>query len=174
MIGMNDRRRFIRDSTLLLTLPLLQAKAAAYAVKVGPDKEPYRTIVLVCDDVFAPDQDIPGARRLNTSSYLYGVMHDDRIDEEEKAFLVNGVTWLDEESTAMFKRPYYRLDPTQRQRVLDAVLEYRWGDGWVYTVMSYLFESMFCDPLYGANTDMSGWRWLAYEPGFPRPKKLLL
>lgn len=170
---MNDRRRFIRDTSLLLTLPLLQAEALPCARQADLAQEPYRTIALVCDDVFPPSKAVPGAQRLDTMAYLHGVMRDRRIDEEEKTFLVNGVTWLDEESETMFKQPYHRLDSDQRQKVLDVVLEYRWGDSWVYTVMSYLFESMFCDPVYGANTDRSGWRWLAYEPGYPRPKKPL-
>lgn len=169
---MNSRRRFIRNTSLLMTLPLVSAEITAYASRDDDPTGPYRTIASVYDDMFPETPNIPGAKRLNSIGYLHGVMNDERVDKDTKVFITNGAIWLDEESEEMFKGAYHQLTPLQRQQVLDAVLEYRWGDSWLYTIMSYLFESMFCDPIYGANSDMSGWRWLAYEPGLPRPTKV--
>jgi len=154
-----------------MALPFFTAQAKSYSGAGDAVREPYRTISFVYDDMFPSAPGVPDAARLNSIGYLRGVMRDDRVGEDEKAFIVNGALWINEESSEMFKKEYYRLSPSQRQLVLDSALQYRWGDNWLYTVMSYLFESMFCDPVYGANTDMSGWKWLKYEPGFPRPAK---
>ncbi len=156
-----------------MTIPLLHAQSASYGSVDNTSKEPYRTIAIVHEDMFPATSTIPGAKQLNSIGYLHGVMRDERVDEDTKEFITNGAIWLDEESETMFKKSYHLLSLSQRQKVLDEIMEYNWGDSWLYTVMSYLFESMFCDPVYGANTDMSGWRWLEYEPGFPRPKKVL-
>lgn len=157
-----------------MALPLFTVQAKFYAGESAAKPEPYRTIAFVYNDMFPSAPGVPDARELNSIGYLRGVMRDERIDEDEKAFIVNGAVWLNEESNEMFKRGYHELSSSQRQLVLESVLQYNWGDNWLYTVMSYLFESMFCDPIYGANKDMSGWKWLKYEPGFPRPEKVVL
>ncbi len=170
---MNSRRKFLRNSSLLIALPLVGAEAKYYAGQSDAGREPYRTISLVYDDMFPSAPGIPGAPELNSIGYLHGVMRDERVDEDEKKFIVNGAEWINEESSEMFKKEYYQLSLSQRQLVLGSVMQYNWGDNWLYTLMGYLFESMFCDPIYGANRDMSGWKWLDYEPGFPRPEKLV-
>jgi len=156
-----------------MSIPLISAQITPYASDRDDSKEPYRTIALVYEAMFPALDDIPDAKRLNTIGYLHGVMRDDRVTQDDKDLIVNGARWLDEESDELFKKTFHQLTSKERQKVLGSALEYRWGDNWVYTLMSYLFESMFCDPIYGANTDMSGWKWLEYEPGFPRPTKVL-
>lgn len=172
---MINRRTFLLGSAAVLTVPLVaETTSKAYAGAFKPLGDPYNTIALVIEDLFPPLPGIPTLHKLNTLGYIRAAMEDQWIPQNEKVFLYNGTDWLHEESVGMFARKYYLLAPAERQEVLRAVSLTRWGDNWLYTLFNYLFESMFCDPLYGANTGAEGWKWLSHEPGYPRPKKVLL
>jgi hypothetical protein len=41
-------------------------------------------------------------------------------------------------------------------------------------MMRYIFEAMLGDPIYGANKHEAGWKWLAFEGGKPRAKRMYL
>lgn len=164
----------LRSALLAAAACSLPAAATHYAAAFKPLAEPYQTMALVLEDLFPAAPGIPTLADLNTLGYIRGVMDDTWVAQNDKRFLRNGVTWLHEESTSMFGKKYTGLDAQQRQRVLQAVSAVRWGDNWLYAMFNYLFESMFCDPLYGANTDASGWRWLSHVPGYPRPKEVTL
>ena len=171
---MINRRIFLIGSASLFVSAVLAKTTVStpYARNFKPLDDPYQTIALVQEDLFHPSPGVPTLLQLNSIGFLKGSMLDDRIDQDEKNFIVNGVEWLHEESMEMYGKKYYQLLPAQRQAVLRSVSEYTWGDGWLYTLMSYIFESMLCDPVYGANIDGAGWKWLEHEPGYPRPEKI--
>jgi gluconate 2-dehydrogenase gamma chain len=164
---MIDRRNVLLAGAALLLLP--QTGEGAYASKFSVLKEPYQTIAMLHRDLFDVKGPAPSPRMLNALGYLAGVMHDPRIDDDEKQFIQNGAVWLNEAANEGFSKPYYQLDVSQRSRVLDRILEETWGDNWVWTIYAYLFEALLCDPVYGANTHETGWQWLGHEPGYPRP-----
>jgi len=168
------RREFLYITILLSSSPLFGSEGVIYAKNITNLKEPYQTISWVLNDMFPPSKHVPGIKQLNTIGYFHGVLNDKRIDDSQKKFIKNGVAWINEESQTMFKRQYYSLSAKQREKVLKTVSQARWGDNWLWTLMDYMFESMFCDPVYGANTRQSGWKWLEYVPGRPRPKRVVL
>lgn len=170
---MNSRRRFIHHSLLLCSSLSLPLQAQSYARSVKILREPYQTMALLYDDLFPPSNNIPGARELNTIAYMRGVLQDERIPQERKTYLFNGVKWLDEESITGYGKKYFNLHSDQRSAILDSISKEYWGGSWLYFLMEYFFESMFCDPVYGANIDQKGWRWLNLEPGYPRPSRAL-
>ncbi len=170
---MKSRRSFLVYSGLALAAISLPGHAS-YSSTVQIIKEPFQTIATVYDDIFPPTPKIPGAMQLNTIGYLQGVLRDQWIDDETKTFIRNGVTWINETSNELYQADYIALDSEQRQKVREHILEYRWGESWVYHLMTYFFESMFGDPVYGANIDQRGWHWLEYSPGLPRPSKVML
>ena len=43
------------------------------------------------------------------------------------------------------------------------------GKGWLRTMIGYVLEAFFGDPVHGINPDEIGWRWAAHMPGTPRP-----
>ena len=169
---MINRRQILIYSACTLLLPA--AATAAYTRSVSILSEPFQTIGVLHRDLFPGSADIPSPAHLHALEYLGGVMNDPYIDKNDKVFIMNGAKWLNESSAETYAKPYYRLSVKQRQALLKEISRETWGDNWLWTVMSYLFESMLCDPVYGANIDQSGWRWLNYEPGFPRPKKVLI
>ena len=169
---MINRRQILIYGASALLLPRM-AKAA-YARSVSILSEPFQTFGVLHRDLFPGHGEIPSPAHLNALGYLAGVLNDPYLAAAEKRFLEKGAKWLNESADGSYGRPYYRLDARRRQALLLTISRETWGDNWLWTVMSYLFESMLCDPVYGANTDRSGWKWLKYEPGYPRPKKALI
>ena len=172
---MINRRLFILGSASLLASAACASQTRTfYANGFQPLKDPYQTIALVQEDLFPPSPGVPTVRQLNSIGFLKGAMLDERIAQSEKNFVVNGVEWLHEDSIKLYGKKYHLLLADERQKVLRHISEYRWGNNWLYTVMSYIFESMLCDPVYGANSGGAGWKWLEHEPGYPRPKRAFI
>jgi len=131
---------------------------------------PIDTIKVLHVDLF------PKAKQLGviTAPYMHTVFRHPRISAQDKEFIKNGVKWLNEEAIKMFHFSYTKLSPSKRQEVLKAISQTKWGDSFIYNIMSYMFEAMLGDPIYGGNNKEAGWNWLAFEGGRPRPKKAFL
>ena len=131
---------------------------------------PIDTIKVLHRDLF------PKATQLGvaTAPYMHIVFHHSRISKSDKIFLKNGVKWLNEEAIKMHKNSYVKLSAVKRQEVLRSIAKAEWGESFLYNIMSYMFEAMLGDPIYGGNNKEAGWRWLAFSGGEPRPKKAFL
>jgi len=131
---------------------------------------PKETIELVQNDLF------PKAKELgiNTFVYMSVVLNHSRITDEDKEFIKNGVKWLNEEAVEKYSATYTKLTSTQRQNILKIISQTRWGDSWINEMLTYSLEAMLSDPIYTANKDEAGWKWLNFQGGFPRPKEALL
>jgi len=60
-------------------------------------------------------------------------------------------------------------------RVRDTQKEFtskEWGNDWLWYIINHAFEAMLSDPVYGANTNEIGWKWLNFIPGEPRPPRV--
>jgi gluconate 2-dehydrogenase gamma chain len=131
---------------------------------------PIETITVLQTDLFPHAQKL----QIKTARYMHIVLNHSRISEEDKQFIKNGVKWLNEEAIQMHKKSYVKLASNERQDVLNAVAKTEWGENFLYNIMSYLFEAMLGDPIYGGNNKEAGWKWLAFTGGEPRPKKVYL
>jgi len=131
---------------------------------------PLQTIALVQDDIF------PQAKRLGIKvhPYMSIVLNHSRISEDDKEYIRDGVKWLNEVSVAKYKKMYMNLSSKSRQEILKTISKEEWGDSWLYNIMSYTFEAMLGDPIYGGNNYEAGWKWLNFSGGLPRPKEALL
>ena len=131
---------------------------------------PKETIELAQADLF------PKARELgiNTFVYMSIVLNHSRITDEDKEFIKNGVKWLNEESVSKYKMTYTKLTSPQRQNILKIISQERWGDSWINEMLTYSLEAMLSDPIYTANKNEAGWKWLKFQGGLPHPKKALL
>lgn len=158
---LNKRRNFLKYSFLTSSI-FIMSGCEIFGVTTLKD-----TIRVLQNDL------VPKAKELkiNTAEYISIILHHERVTREDKEFLKNGVKWLNEEAVAMYKKTYVKLLPIQRQNVLKSVVKTEWGDSWVYTMMTYTFEAMFGDPIYGSNNNEAGWKWLNFTGGLPRPKK---
>jgi len=165
---MITRRDLLCAGAALLILP--SGCDATYAKPVDMLAEPFQTIAFVHRDIFPGSSSIPSPRFLKALDYLGGVMEDPYIEESEKRFISDGATWLNARAKEAYGKAYYLLEAPQRERLLEEVTGETWGENWIWTLFSYLFEALLGDPVYGANTEEAGWHWLGHVPGYPRPK----
>jgi hypothetical protein len=172
------RREFIKYSALLIGVSSFAYQPSSYALypkgtlHVRILQEPYQTISLVLSDLFPPHIAMPSPHSYNVIGFLEAVLQDKRVTQKSKATLKDGVTWLNQSAQNSYAKKYIELPYIQREKLLKQISQKEWGDSWLWTLMNFSFEAMFSDPVYGANTNQIGWKWLGYESGFPRPPRV--
>ena len=167
-----SRRHFIQGMSALSaglflpvsTLAKTQAKSAAI-----PQQTPWPTIAAVQQQLFPSEADSPGASDINAASYLNNLLEDAEHDKDERNFILNGPTWLNELSEKEYKKPFTQLDATRREQLLQHIASSEAGENWLSLLLVYIFEALLSSPIYGGNPDGIGWRWLEHNPGFPQP-----
>lgn len=112
----------------------------------------------------------PSAADLHISAYLAYVLKDERIMKEDRDYILKGAYWLEESSFEEYDRSFLGLNRDEKEELLQDIAAYRWGENYIYTTLTYIFEAMISAPVYGSNTDKTGWKWLEHNPGFPLPK----
>jgi len=161
---LNSRRDFLKGSAFATSGLLLSG------CNLFGGATPTQTLSLVQSDLF-PYAEILG---VNTSAYATLILKHTRVTDADKAFLKNGIKWLDEEAEEMYKASYTKLSAKERQTVLKSISQVRWGESWIDTVLTYIMEAMMSDPIYGVNKNEAGQKWVHHIQGYPRPKEPLL
>ncbi len=165
---LTSRRTFLKKSFLTSAVLVMSGGKLFGAVS------PLQTIELVQQDLFPSTSNVPTTNDINAYAYLVTILHHSRVSDSHKAFIRNGVQWLNEESIKMYKKTYMQLLSQERQNVLKNIAKYRWGENWIDTILTYIFEAMLGDPIYGGNKNQAGWKWLHHKGGNPRPTKALV
>lgn len=163
-----NRRDFFRSAGVLTLLSV--ELNGGYIIDFNKNDSFYLNLELLFSDLLADD--MPSVKELNTIAYIATVLNSTKVKQNEKDFYKNGIKWLNEDSKELYNKLYSNLDSTQRQNVLKHINAFSWGDSFLYNSFIYYFESMFSDPIYGVNIDESGWKYLNYIPGYPRPSKV--
>ncbi|MCB0360886.1 MAG: gluconate 2-dehydrogenase subunit 3 family protein [Bdellovibrionales bacterium] len=174
LAGKIERREFLRQMGLLSGAASLSSiLGCSYALGVrAPELSPHNSKIIqsVQQQLLPSESNAPGAREINAFPYLQFVLLDPRVDDDEKELLQNGAGWIDDEAQERFSKEYLQLSPTEQQQLLAHVVELGWGERWCALLLTYLFEALLTDPLYGGNPQAVGWRWLEHQPGLPRPR----
>ena len=127
------------------------------------------TLALLQEDLFPDISQKLNTRTINARAYLSYILHHPRVSDDDKRFVKRGVVWMDEEAKRLFGDSYMQLSSKRRQEVLASVAKTQWGESFIETILTYLFEALLGDPVYGINKDEVGWKWLHHTPGLPRP-----
>ena len=138
--------------------------------KIFSTISPKDTLDVLQNDLFAKADELG----VNVSAYLSLILHHSRITQEEKEYLRNGVKWLNESALELYNKLYTQLKPTQREELLQTISKEEWGESYLATLLSYILEATFSDPVYGVNKTRAGQRWLEFENGLPYPKEAYL
>ncbi len=165
---LHSRRTFLKGSFLGGAVLIMSGRELFGAVS------PLETISLVQSDLFPETPYIPTLKDINAMPYISIILSHSHVSDTEKQFLRNGVQWINEEAVDMYKKRYTELLASQRQSVLHSISKHGWGEGWIESILSYIFEAMLGDPVYGINKAETGWKWLKHSPGKPRPTKAFL
>ena len=161
---LNSRRNFLKYGFLSSSV-LVMSGCELFSIVT-----PKETIELVQADLFPKAQELG----INTFVYMSIVLNHSRITDEDKEFIKNGVKWLNEEALEKYNTTYTKLTPKERQEILKDISQVRWGDSWINEMLTYALEATLSDPVYGVNKSESGWKWLEFQGGLPRPKEALL
>ena len=161
MLSLQSRRNFLKAGFLSSAVFIMEG-CNLFAVTT-----PMQTLGLMHKDLFPKSQELG----IKTAPYMHIVFHQSRISDADKTFLKNGVKWLNEEAIKTYKQEYTKLSFGQREKLLSQITQTEWGESFVYDVMNYMFEALLGDPVYGGNNNESGWKWLRFEGGKPRPKQ---
>lgn len=131
---------------------------------------PKETIKLLQYDLF------PKAKELatDTVAYMDIIFAHSRISQEDKNFLKNGVKWLNESALEMYQKRYTQLSKIQRDKVLKSISTTRWGVDFLDSILRYTLEAALGEPVYGANKNQAGWKWLSFDAPNPQAKKAYL
>ncbi len=127
------------------------------------------TLTVLQNDLFPPLSNDLDTQTINARKYLSYILHHPRVSDIDKRFLKNALVWLDEASLEMFQKEYRLLDAPYRQKILKHIASKEWGESFIETNLTYIFEALLGDPIYGINKNEVGWRWLCHTPGLPRP-----
>ena len=167
-----SRRQFVQRMGILsagMFLPLTLKAATATQKKPAPTRAPWPTIAAVQEQLFPKEPDSPGASDINATSYLKNLIDEPQFDRDERNFILNGPTWLNDLTNNQHDKPFSQLTSAQQQQLLQEIAQSTAGENWLSLLLSYIFEALLSSPIYGGNPDGIGWRWLEHNPGFPQP-----
>ncbi len=168
----NKRTFLFRVAGVFATLFLPPIVVRAAKVRQSTQlKDPWATIDVVQNHLFPTEVDSPGANEINAIGYLRNIIASHLIDQDEKEFIINGVKWLNDLSLVKHEAFFTQLSYSQRTDMLHQITKSKAGRRWISKLLSYIFEALLGDPVYGGNPGGIGWKWLNHHPGFPRPPK---
>lgn len=130
-----------------------------------------KSVIQVVQQHLLPDDgDGPDAEQINAFGYLQYAMQDATNQADgDPEFLKKGVGWLSDLAKDSQGDAFLNLNLAAQAKLLSNIAQSRAGENWLSLLLYYLMEALLLDPVYGGNTEGSGWRWLEHQPGFPRP-----
>ena len=168
-----SRREFIQ---------LLASAAAAYPLSSLAEKrnnpaklnteqlsDPWLTLSTVQEHLFPAEQDSPGASDIAALTYLRNMMSAPDFDKEEAMLIHNGVGWLNDLSKQQYEKNFVQLNAKAKEIILRRIENSKLGSRWLSLLLTYIFEALLTDPVYGGNPNGIGWTWLEHQPGYPTP-----
>ncbi|MDH5445438.1 MAG: gluconate 2-dehydrogenase subunit 3 family protein [Gammaproteobacteria bacterium] len=175
---LESRRHFLtgmlKSGAVVSALPLFMNLSACdrkMAQQTIIEKQPWQTFAAVQQQLFPDDGNGPSASDLNAAWYLKFVMEAPDTDEDDKTFLLEGVTWLNALTDKEFGKAFISITSQQKNIALKTIANSRAGERWLSHLILYLMEALLSDPVYGGNPNGIGWQWLEHQAGFPVPPK---
>ncbi|WP_371187852.1 gluconate 2-dehydrogenase subunit 3 family protein [Thalassotalea maritima] len=166
-----SRRQFLKAAAVTSAITALPASTLAKAANVDFNVEPWATLDHVMQHLLPSSETGPGAKDFAAINYLYLLITEQPIAEDEKQFIKNGVGWLNGYTEKNMSAKFIHLTTAQKEQALKQISRSRAGENWISTLLSYLFEAMLAPSAYGGNPNGIGWQWLNHQAGFPMPSK---
>ncbi|SET85294.1 gluconate 2-dehydrogenase subunit 3 family protein [Thalassotalea agarivorans] len=168
------RRKFLKSAMgasalTLMPVPLLAKANQANDQRLATD--PWLTLDSTLNHLLPQSEIGPSAKDIQAIQYLFNVIDQQPIDEDEKAFIFKGVGWLNGFCQSKLNKNFVELEQENKEAMLRAISGSTAGRNWINTLINYLFEAMLSPPAYGGNPNGVGWTWLQHQAGFPLPKE---
>lgn len=120
--------------------------------------------------LFPDDGNGPDAKAINAYAYLEFALTDQKnIDDGDPDFILRGLGWLEDLAEQSKGASFLSLSTPNQEDLLKRIASSAAGENWLSLLIYYITEALMLDPIYGANPEQVGWRWLEHQAGFPRP-----
>jgi hypothetical protein len=167
-----SRRKLLKSAagaSLVASLPRFAFATPNELAKITKT-DPWLTLDVVLQHLLPSSNTGPGAIEIQATNYLYQMVQNQPIEQDEKAFIQKGVGWLNGYSQSQLQKNFALLTSPEKEQMLRAIAGSRAGENWINTLLNYIFEAMLSPPVYGGNPNGIGWQWLKHQAGFPLPK----
>ena len=77
-----------------------------------------RVLKEVLRHLFPVTENAPGSDEINALIYLQFVLADPNLDPRDQKFIVNGISWLEEECRSLFTRSFIDLNFAEKEQAL--------------------------------------------------------
>ena len=111
----------------------------------------------------------PSAKEIQALNYLHQVMTVQPTAQNEKDFIIKGVSWLNGYAQSQKQKAFVELTFEDKEILLRGISRSQAGENWLSTLVGYIFEAMLSPSSYGGNPQGIGWQWLEHQAGFPLP-----
>ncbi len=130
-----------------------------------------KTIKAVQSILFPNDRNGPSAEDLNAFEYLLWHLQDKRLDGYDRKSYPKGATKVNNKALELFNSNFFELPINQQEEIVALMTKDKKTKMWFSRLVTFLFEALLADPIYGGNPNHIGWNWLNHNPGQPRPTK---
>lgn len=171
-----SRRNFIKNTMavgMLSQIPLMESCTNEVSKTSLKDKQ-LNLVISVQNILFPRDENGPGAADVNADKYLIWVLSDERIAPDDKQYVIDGIRWLNESAEETHSKKYLKLTKKKQVNLIQSISKTNWGESWLSVMLTFIFEAMVSDPIYGFNSDAIGWNWIQHQAGIPRASKDLI
>lgn len=158
------RRKFLIVGSLLGLSSYVGAKEVSEYEKEFKVVEPI--LRSVQEHFFPEGNNIPSARSMDLTQFLFDTMMHKSFDRDIKAFVLEGALELEKRE----KGGFISLSAAQKEEALRDYERTEYGSSWLSRIMTLSLEGLFSDPVYGANIQEKGWKSISSYGGFPRPR----
>ncbi len=119
----------------------------------------------VLEHMFPNTKRYNGAKRFKGYEYLLKASKHKSFDKSDMRFLLKGAKEL-----LRYDRNFTQVSTKRKEKLLRKFENTKLGANWLSLLLYYGFEAMLCDPIYGGNKDMSGWKNINHTPPVPMAK----
>jgi gluconate 2-dehydrogenase gamma chain len=132
------------------------------------DSTQRRLIEVIVADIIPDDDGVPGAREAGVADFIDAALagSEDRF----RPLYVAALEGIDAHCQAVYSADYAECNPEQRVQVLEQLEvgtldgnKDAWVTGFFFVLWVHTVEGYLCDPAYGGNKNLVGWRAV----GFP-------
>jgi gluconate 2-dehydrogenase gamma chain len=158
------RRKFLILGSLLGLSPYIEAEEISDFKKQFIEIEP--TLRAVQEHLFPEGSNIPSAKSMQLTQFLFQTMMHESFDKDIKAFVFEGAKELERRE----KGAFVSLSDVQKEKALREYENTEHGNSWLSRMMTLSLEGLLSDPIYGSNVHEQGWNAISAYGGFPRPR----
>lgn len=126
-------------------------------------------LAFILEILFPNDGNGPSVQQLNSLEYILWNLRDKNRDKDSNAYVTNGIDWIEETSIEEMGKSFLGLKYKEKEELINLVSNKKWGEDWLSTILTLIFESLLYDPIYNINKNEIGWNWLNHKTGLPRP-----